>query len=437
MTTTPLDPRSRVLDAARDAVAARLQADVDLLVAAAEWAVMHPATEATDYAGFGEDNLFGEALTPLAGDGAPLVAEFAPAELAANLGWSTETVKELMGDALELECRLTRVWRLVLDLRVPVPLARYIAEQTRDLDAYTANQADRMLACGDPGKLTRRLVRRIVDEQRLYDDPDRAVEDERQALADRRVELRPGATPATAEVQMSLDTADAEAFDRTVSDLAETLRRHGDGDDFDVLRARAVGILADPQAALDLLDNDQTPARERSGGAELILQLDLATLAALAIEGVVGPVYEERWGIATTELIGRWLREWVGPDAKITVKPVLDLNHPETITPVDGHDPTGPMADFVRLRDPHCVFPGCKKPSRRCDLDHIDAYVPPDDGGPPGQTHPDNLAPLCRHHHRVKTHGRWRYRRLPDGGYRWTTPTGRTIDVPPARRVRR
>ena len=98
---------------------------------------MHPATAVTDYAGFGEDLLFGEALTPLAGQGAPLVAEFAPAELAAVLGWSTETVKELMGDALELRYRLPRVWRLVLALELPVPLARYLAEQTHDLDAYT------------------------------------------------------------------------------------------------------------------------------------------------------------------------------------------------------------------------------------------------------------------------------------------------------------
>jgi hypothetical protein len=138
MTTTPLDPRTRVLDAATDAVAARMRADVALLVAAAEWCVLHPATEATGYAGFGDDHLFDEGPAPLAGDGAPLVAEFAPAELAAVLGWSTETVKELMGDALELRTRLPRFWDHVLELRVTVPLARYVAAQTRDLDAYTA-----------------------------------------------------------------------------------------------------------------------------------------------------------------------------------------------------------------------------------------------------------------------------------------------------------
>jgi hypothetical protein len=433
MTTTPLDPRSRVLDAAKDAVAARMRADVDLLVAAAEWAVIHPATEATDYAGFGEDTLFGEALTPLAGDGAPLVAEFAPAELAAVLGWSTETVKELMGDALELQHRLPRVWRHVLDLELPVPLARYLAEQTRDLDAYTANQADKMLACGHPGRLTRRQAKRIVDEQRLYDDPDRAVAEEQNALAARKVELRRGNTPADAEIVMHLDTPDAEAFDDTVSVVAEQLKHLGDTDDLDIRRARAVGILADPQAALDLLNKDQTPARKRSSRTELFLHLDLATLADLAVHGVVGPVYDETRGVATTDLICQWLTDWLGPDATITAKPYLDLNHPDTIAPVDGHDPTPEMVAFVRLRDPSCVFPGCKKQSRHCDLDHIDPYLQPDDGGPPGQTHPDNLAPLCRHHHRVKTHGSWSYRRLPDAGYRWTTPTGRTLDVPPGR----
>jgi len=59
------------------------------------------------------------------------------------------------------------------------------------------------------------------------------------------------------------------------------------------------------------------------------------------------------------------------------------------------------------------------------NLDHIDAYRSPDNGGPPGQTHPEGLAPLCRRHHLVKTAGRWRYRRNPDGTYLWTNHHGR------------
>ena len=92
------------------------------------------------------------------------------------------------------------------------------------------------------------------------------------------------------------------------------------------------------------------------------------------------------------------------------------------------------MREQVLLRDAHCVFPGCARDSRACDLDHITPYVPMDEGGPPGQTHPGNLAPLCRTHHRVKTHTAWDYKRLDDGSYTWITPTGDQYDTKPTGR---
>ncbi len=46
------------------------------------------------------------------------------------------------------------------------------------------------------------------------------------------------------------------------------------------------------------------------------------------------------------------------------------------------------MREQVLLRDSHCVFPGCRRDSRACDLDHITPYIPIDEGGPPGQTNP-------------------------------------------------
>ncbi len=92
------------------------------------------------------------------------------------------------------------------------------------------------------------------------------------------------------------------------------------------------------------------------------------------------------------------------------------------------------MRETVVLRDAHCVFPGCRRDSRTCDLDHITEYLPMEDGGPPGQTRPGNLAPLCRTHHRVKTHTAWHYKRLDDGSYEWTAPTGHQYRVTPASR---
>ncbi|KQP64147.1 hypothetical protein ASF47_08905 [Nocardioides sp. Leaf285] len=117
------------------------------------------------------------------------------------------------------------------------------------------------------------------------------------------------------------------------------------------------------------------------------------------------------------------------------MRPVIDLD-PTTAGAVDRHDPPPWMREHVTLRDPRCVFSGCSVPSRRCDLDHITPYRPLDHGGRPGQTHPSNLAPLCRHHHRLKTTGSegsppWSYHRAPDGTYTWTNPHGWTTLVRP------
>ena len=77
-------------------------------------------------------------------------------------------------------------------------------------------------------------------------------------------------------------------------------------------------------------------------------------------------------------------------------------------------------------RDSHCIFPRCQVDARSCDLDHS---IPDDPDGPPGQTRADNLAALCRRHHRAKPTGRWRYTRTPDGDYTWHGPYGTTYLV--------
>ena len=42
-----------------------------------------------------------------------------------------------------------------------------------------------------------------------------------------------------------------------------------------------------------------------------------------------------------------------------------------------------------------------------------------------GRTESTNLAPLCRLHHRMKTHGSWTYRRIDLTTFEWTSPMGR------------
>ena len=445
-----------------------------MLDAVLAWAHAHVVTSQDEAAGWRSDTIptpgsyaavmFGEKALPIAGPGAPLVAEFCVYELAAALDLSHEATLALLGDVLDLVHRLPRLWALVRAQRVPVRLGREAARESRDLSVEAAGHADRLLVW-QPRRLNPHRIGVLVHEARLYADPDRAIADHDAALDRRKVEVRyDGGAPGTGEVFMVLDEADTLAFDHTVSTMAATFGALGHHGTLDVRRAQAVGLLADPQAALDLLagaaadpERDEAVcvaedlAHERAnpfrrpagtdgegggeGGGEVVLVFHVTDRDLLddthgvAHSPTLGPV-----------LTGR-LRSWLLTAGKVTIKPVVDL---ASCRAVDRHDPPERMAEAVRFRDTTCVYPRCGRPSTSCDLDHTDPYVPMDEGGPPGQTHPANLAPLCRKHHRAKTFGDFTYRRLPDGSYEWTLPTGTrvTTDVrtprpaPPPRRRR-
>lgn len=83
-----------------------------------------------------------------------------------------------------------------------------------------------------------------------------------------------------------------------------------------------------------------------------------------------------------------------------------------------GYRPSARLAAWVKARDRHCRFPGCRRAAVHCDLDHIDRY-------PAGPTAERNLQCLCRYHHRLKTHTDWHVRHLGHGLLQWISPTGR------------
>ncbi len=90
-----------------------------------------------------------------------------------------------------------------------------------------------------------------------------------------------------------------------------------------------------------------------------------------------------------------------------------------TVLAVDRYRTPWPQRRFLRARDQHCRFPGCRRAAIRCEIDHtIDAAK----GGPTALW---NLAHLCQRHHSMKQFTRWKVRQLPDGVLEWTSPTGR------------
>ena len=68
--------------------------------------------------------------------------------------------------------------------------------------------------------------------------------------------------------------------------------------------------------------------------------------------------------------------------------------------------PTGPRAATSTTSSPTTTTPQQK-------ADHN-----------PGPRTSDNLAALCRFHHRLKTHTAWRYRVTGPGCFEWTSPHG-------------
>lgn len=60
---------------------------------------------------------------------------------------------------------------------------------------------------------------------------------------------------------------------------------------------------------------------------------------------------------------------------------------------------TGAARDAIRWRDRHCQAPGCRRPARWCDIDHIVEWQHG------GSTTPTNGQLLCPQHHRAKSDG--------------------------------
>ncbi|HEX6522087.1 MAG TPA: hypothetical protein VF070_19085, partial [Streptosporangiaceae bacterium] len=81
-----------------------------------------------------------------------------------------------------------------------------------------------------------------------------------------------------------------------------------------------------------------------------------------------------------------------------------------------GYTPSRRLAHLIKARNATCTAPGCGAAAAGCDLDHTLAW---DKGG---ITCECGLAPLCRHHHKVKQSNGWRLEQPEPGVLRWRTP---------------
>ena len=341
---------------------------------------------------------------PSPAQGAPLVSEFAVMEYAAALGISTDAGHAQVGRVLELRYRLPKLWARVVEGSLPLWRAGRIADHTISLPAEGAAHVDRHLA-PVAHSCSWAQLERLVEEALVRFDP-AAAEAKRREAAEKRhvdVQLDQVSFDGTVRIDAEVDLADALDLEDALRAGAKQQADLGSTESLDVRRSIALGDLARRQLAFGFDTDAPMPGR----GVDLHVHISEDALHGhRASAGATTPGPRSRVD---------QIREWCGNRANVTVKPVIDLA--EHIH-VGAYEAPDRLKEQNTLVDVHCVFPYCTRPAERCDCDHTIAHA---DGG---TTCCCNTAPLCRRHHRAKTHSAWTYVVLDRGTYLWTTPNG-------------
>ena len=347
-----------------------------------------------------------------AGDPAvPEVSEFAVDEVAAALRLSRPAAGARLHLAVELG-RLPATSAALAEGALDVPRARAVVDAVTVLDAPLAAAVERQVL-PRAGAQTVGQLRSALSRAVLAADPAAAEVRHERALASRQVTLRP-ARDGMAELWALLPADAAVAVYQHVDALA---RRSSAGDARSRDARRADALIAVVLGSAD-------PAPDPAGGPGHVPVVSggrvWVTVPADTVLGLgdapgelagYGPVPASMARRLATH--GRW--------RKVSTDPCTGV-----VTEVgrSAYSPSAALADLVRLRDRTCRFPGCRHPAGRCDIDHVVPW-------PAGPTTADNLAALCRHHHRLKHQSPWSVRAGPGGTLDWTSPSGHAYRTAP------
>lgn len=343
---------------------------------------------------------------------------YAIEEFAISLQVSPHSASRYLANVVDCAHRLHAVYDALLAGSLEVWVARKLVTLTAELTPDAVSEVDAALSPHLGVLPTGRLLTQAEGAIASVDPDGQAAKFEEERA--RRLVHLSRVKDGHRTLFIRTDAVSATRFFETASELAERLGEtdatHPDAPPAskDELRAAAIGLMADPQAAVDFLAG-RDPRRGKSVVYVHTTAEQLTELTGVPISRI------EEIGPACSEL----MRDFIGHD-HITVSPVIDLN--DEPPPADAYEIPAALAQRVHLFNPADSFPYSNTVSRRVDLDHTVPYVP----GMSGQTRLNNIAPLTRRHHRLKTHARdWQVEHLGNRAYLWTTPHGRQIIVDP------
>lgn len=397
-----------------------------------------------------------ELLVRLGGTGTPEVREFTVCEVAGALGLSQAAATGLCADVLDLGYRLREIAQCVRCGDLPFARARMIARRTRELSEQECALVEASLTRSRQTGRGPMPVAALVPMGRLRAMVDQAVlavrgpqteeEAEARVAASLYVEVVHEAGSAT-DLAARLAVADAARLDQRLDEIAGWLTEIGDERPKKVLRAVALGLLADPDLLAALVEirsrsqsenGDEPSAVAEAGPCAEISALTPAQAArcepAAGVAGLPQGVLDKLARLRSTVLYvhldrasGTWCEEKGGALSKeqarqivghsnVTVRPVLDLAEPLLYT---GYEAPPRLKEQLALMNAgYCTFPYCHRRARVSDVDHREPY------GEGGSTATRNTHRLCRKHHRAKDKGRWRVVSPALGFWVWASPAG-------------
>ena len=346
-------------------------------------------------------------------------ADGAAAEIGAALRFTRRSAELTTALAVELLRRLPAVWGALLAGQIDLPRARVLVGGTVHLDPAAAQTVVDMVL-PDAGLLTTGQLAARLRKLCIQADPEAAKKRYESSIEDRRLVLEANDTGTANLLGMDLTPHIAATIKRRINRQARRLRRNGDDRTMDQLRADIYLDLLrrrETRMGADRADADSVPV---DGGVHLTVAPE--TLAGHndnpgEIRGF-GPVIAD---------IARQVA-----DGQVGCPWTWSLRDPDTGQTMDDgitrRRPTAAQRRTIEALNPTCVHPGCRMPSTDCDIDHTVPY------SERPVTCTGDLAPLCRHHHRIRHAFGWSYRRLGGGDYLFRSPLGHlhtTSGLPP------
>ncbi len=435
-----------VLDAATTCAETVRLAEVDLLRVAYQWAVLHdPARlDPAESARPGR-----ERARRYGGAGVAEVSEFAAAELGARIGRTTHAAAALIADAQDLHHRHPELWARVQAGEVRSSYARHVCAQTRSLSPAEAGYVDAEVAESADGRIPWTRFEALVAGKVVAAAPAVARAKEEKARRARFAKRIGRTEHGMASFLVRADLATIEALDAAVTAAAAGLEEtYPDDPDPETLEPGETAMSVDDRRVLGLLELTQPGS---GPGVDLGAVLPQVTLF-VHLDGRTERETDEHGRplerIARVEghgpVTASWLREVLGPHARFTVRPVIDLAGQ---VPVDAYEIPQRHRRAVRLMTPADIFPFSSCTSPGMQIDHT---VPHDGGGPQGglksggqrsggRSEVGNYGPMTTLHHRIKTHAQWQVHQPFPGIYVWRDPHGAfyLVDHTGTRRVTR